>query len=274
MWLWGLLLKRPGTPNTLFLPNRHKMAQTLGLVLCLLALSFAASVASSPLSSCISSQQPQQLSANEAWTCIQQTRLERLQPLLLAAGQSGAPLLSVAAYLAGRPVADAAELQLWSSVRSTSAYSRHLLQLSGALEDTQLAGGELTTTTLRTSRYTAPDGSLYATGEDFSKTSVPLDEALAQRLAAFAPTLLEASNTFLSAVSDPTQQPAAPEATAMSGAQQQTQQQQMERMQPTLRIIGGVQAPTDRWARARKPRTTRHVEWSCRTLDATQPQRC
>lgn len=144
--------------------------------------------------------------------------------------------------------------------------SRSLLQLSGSVTDTTLQGNQLTRTTARKSSLKDPEGTFQFSREDFSSTSQSLDdfnEEAAKALAAFSPSLAAAAKAFLGGdassstdSSDSTkeqqQQMTAPAPTVLPMAGRA----QVQSPQPMLRIVGGVEAPTDRlvstcWAAAK-----------------------
>lgn len=134
--------------------------------------------------------------------------------------------------------------------------SRSLLQLSGSVTETTVQGNQLTRTTARKSSLKDPEGTFQFSREDFSSTSHSLenfDEESAKALAAFSPSLAAAAKAFLGGdassstdSSDSTkeqqQQMTAPAPTVLPMAGRA----QVQSPQPMLRIVGGVEAPTDR----------------------------
>jgi hypothetical protein len=143
-----------------------------------------------------------------------------------------------------------------STLPEHSHKHRHLLELSGTFSDLEVSDGQLNGFTRRDTRITAPDSSFQAVSKDFSSFSTPLTRELQDKLAHLVPSLADASSTFLGSDQPPpppaaaaaggvssndraaAAAAAAPAVTAMGGGQQQ--------VQPSLRIVGGVEAPTDR----------------------------
>jgi hypothetical protein len=145
--------------------------------------------------------------------------------------------------------------------------SRSLLQLSGSVTDTTVQGNQLTHTTARRSSLKDPEGTFQFSREDFSSASQSLDnfdEESAKALAAFSPSLAAAAKAFLGG-------DASSSTDSSDSTKEQQQQQvtapapivlpmagraQVQSPQPMLRIVGGVEAPTDRlvhtcWAAAK-----------------------
>lgn len=154
------------------------------------------------------------------------------------------------------PMASTAQMDVQSHLPLPSLRRRQLLQLSGSFSDFEVSNGQLTGFTRRDTRITSPDNSVQAVSNDYSGFSTPISKDLQDRLEQIAPSLVQASSSFQGddEPATPTAAAAAAEGAmasngrtaggaqapvvAMGGGQQQ--------VQPSLRIVGGVEAPTDR----------------------------
>jgi hypothetical protein len=146
------------------------------------------------------------------------------------------------------------------------------MQLSGSFSDFQVSKGQLTGFTRLDTRITTPDNSIQAVSNDYSGFSTPISKDLQDRLEQIAPSLVQASSAFLGGDEPAAASTAAAAANAEGGVSGNDRaasggatapvaamggEQQM--VQPSLRIVGGVEAPTDRQA------DTQPQLLSCRT---------
>jgi hypothetical protein len=128
-------------------------------------------------------------------------------------------------------------------------------------------GNQLTRTTARKSSVKDPEGTFQFTSDDFSSSSQSLDnfdEESAKALEAFNPGLAAAAKAFLGESTAPAAAIPSPSTSSSNSSTANGDQQRMaaplvlpmaggaqgQSPQPMLRIVGGVEAPTDRLVNA------------------------
>lgn len=215
------------------------------------------------------------------WACVQQQRVHRLEHLLASlvheTSDLGAvlhlPRISATADdLLACAAAAAAEAQKPHGVVATLAHTRQLRQLAASFTDYEATGGQLRRTTVSNIRVNDPDGGYQMVSNSYTSNPLITPEA-AHNMASVAPRLVATSNALLGS---PGVQPAATVLpTALVTAAAGNRDQQPVPLQPSLRIIGGVAAPTDRYCATVPPlapckcdpgRLSQRVFPSCRTL--------
>jgi len=222
-----------------------------------------------------------------SWAVVQRARLDRLSSvMLLLANTPSAVDTVLSAHLQrhSQYLADDLVLLLGvhsphkvvskdaASVQSAAAHGyevhqhqpldsfrpsrlRQLLQLSSSSQSSKVNAGLLTSSSVRKTQLIDPEKGLHAVSTDESTVSIPLDRDLLNTvarsstgLAAMGDRLLAAFSAFSPATVGDAAATSEPAVISMDAEQQQQRQQQpMERLQPSLRIIGGVAAPTDRY---------------------------
>jgi hypothetical protein len=235
-------------------------------------------------------------SRESSWSCVQQHRIARLEPLLLSLIQHPSNLAgpTVQGYVQHRLHSTAADLLLFASLQTdpqtnifikdmladdqlyvlhTPASAeqpdppkpsrlRQLLQLAGTFTDVTLDGNRLTRTSISKTRVYNPETSDQFVSNSYESSTRPFTEEALRLMAAITPSLMDTSSELFGDDLTLSDQGAgflpyaanSVQGSGSGGAQvpvaatagQQPQQQQMEPLQPTLRIVGGVEAPTDR----------------------------
>jgi hypothetical protein len=207
---------------------------------------------------------PAPIPAAATWACVQQQRVHRLEHLLASLMHGSSSDLGAALHLlrASSTAADdllacaaaaivAEEVPApHSLVTTAAAHTRQLHQLAASFTDIEETDGQLRRTTVSNIRVNPPDGSFQLVSNSYSSTPLITPEA-ADNLASVAPRLVATSNALLGG---PGIQPAGPvrsPALVTAAAGPTRGQQPLQPLQPSLRIVGGVAAPTDRYCGAR-----------------------
>jgi hypothetical protein len=205
----------------------------------------------------------QEKHASLAWSQLQQTRYDRLRARLVA-------LIADPSNLGGLGVEDQQQ-QGYNTLLGLSGLQldanlmrrRQLQQLAGSVRDTRLdpSKGQLVSTTSHDARVTDPEGTYQVVSSQASSVGIPFDSAAFNRLASFSPGIASAAAALQDLGVSTEGFPAAQAGDAGSAAvvqpavgatdraaqqQQQQSQRQQVPLQPSLRIVGGVEAPTDR----------------------------
>lgn len=144
---------------------------------------------------------------------------------------------------------------------------RQLLQLASTFTDIARHGNQLTRTSISKARVSDPEASYQLVSNSYESSSMPFSQEAVRFMATVTPGLMHASSklfgddlTITDEGNDALSDTAASISDSVRGSRlngvkvpvaamagQQQQQQQMEPLQPSLRIVGGVEAPTDRW---------------------------
>lgn len=190
------------------------------------------------------------------WACVQQQRVHRLEHLLVSLVHETSDL-GAALHLPRISTTTADDLLACAArephtsvaAAASTAHTRQLRQLAASVTDYEATPGrQLRRTTVSNIRINDPDGSYQMVSNIYSTSTPLITPEAANNVASVAPRLVATSNALLGSLDvQPAGPPVLPTAAALvTAAAGNRDSQQPLPLQPSLRIIGGVAAPTDR----------------------------